>query len=313
MLFPRFFLAAAATVGLCAGFAVPPARCQDVPAKPVRHVLFFSKSAGFEHSVIKREADKPSYVENVLAKIGPAEGIEFTFSKDGSLFTPENIAGYDAFVFFTTGDLTKTTGDGQPAMTPEGKAALIDAIHHGKGFVGTHSASDTFHTAGSPFTNNGSAVDPFIAMLGGEFIAHDQQQSAPVVCTDAKFPGMAGVDAGFASKEEWYSLKNFAPDLHVLLVQHTADMEGNAYQRPDYPCTWAHLYGEGRVFYTSLAHREDTWDNPKFQAILMGGIHWAVRDVDADIQPNMSKVCPQAGMNPTAPTPRPTPMPAVTL
>ena len=190
-------------------------------------------------------------------------------------------------------------------MTPEGKTALLDAIRHGKGFVGTHSASDTFHTPGSPFNNNGTEVDPFIAMLGGEFITHDKQQKSRVTCADAQFPGLAAVRNGFDWTEEWYSLKNFAPDLHVLLVQHTGGMEGRAYQRPDYPGTWAHLYGHGRVFYTSLAHREDTWDNPLFQGILLGGIHWAVRDAEADITPNLATVCPGAGTNPAAPTPTP--------
>lgn len=275
--------------------------CGEDAALPVRHVLFFSKSAGFEHSVIKREGGKPSFVETLLTKVGPARGIEFTFSKDGSLFTPENIAKYDAFVFFTTGDLLTTNGDGNPAMTAEGKAALLDAIRHGKGFVGTHSTSDTFHTAGSPWVNNGQDADPFIAMLGGEFISHNQQQPGHVTCTDPKFPGMAAVAGGLDWTEEWYSLKNFAPDLHVLLVQHTGKMEGPAYQRPDYPGTWAHLYGEGRVFYTSLAHREDTWENPQFQAILFGGIRWATRDAEGDLTPNLTQVCPQASVNPPEP------------
>ena len=142
-------------------------------------------------------------------------------------------------------------------------------------------------------------------MLGGEFITHNQQQKSKVTCVDPRFPGMSAVADGIDWVEEWYSLKNFAPDLHVLLVQHTGGMQGPAYQRPDYPGTWAHLYGKGRVFYTSLAHREDTWDNPKFQKILLGGIHWAAGDVDADITPNLTAVCPQAGTNPPAPTPSP--------
>ena len=189
--------------------------------------------------MIKRDGDKPSYVENILAKLGSENRFDFTFSKDGRIFTPENVARYDAFVFFTTGDLTKNTGDGNPAMTQEGKAALLDAIHQGKGFVGTHSASDTFHTSGSPFLNNGADTDPFIKMLGGEFITHNQQQKSKVTCVDPRFPGMSAVADGIDWVEEWYSLKNFAPDLHVLLVQHTGGMQGPAYQRPDYPGTWA--------------------------------------------------------------------------
>src|SRR4051812_48063113 len=71
-----------------------------------KKVLFFTKSSGFEHSVIKRNNGEPSFAEKILADLGPKHGIEFTFSKDGSLFTKDYLAGFDAFFFFTTGDLT---------------------------------------------------------------------------------------------------------------------------------------------------------------------------------------------------------------
>src|SRR3954471_12745292 len=109
-------------------------------------VLFFSKSSNFEHSVIKRRAGQPSWAEQVLAREGPKHDIEFVFSKDGSLFTPEYLAQFDAFMFYTSGDLTAAGKDGNPPMTPAGKAALMDAVKNGKGFVGVHSATDTFHT-----------------------------------------------------------------------------------------------------------------------------------------------------------------------
>ena len=37
---------------------------------------------------------------------------------------------------------------------------------------------------------------------------------------------MSEVRADFGPNEEWYSLKDLAPDLHVLLVQDTATMTG---------------------------------------------------------------------------------------
>src|SRR3954454_5188753 len=101
-----------------------------------RKVLFFSKSANFEHAVIKRKNGQPSFVEKVLADLGPRHGIEFTFSKDGSLFTPEYLAGFDACMFFTSGDLLSAGKDGNPPMTKAGKAALLEAINQGKGFIG---------------------------------------------------------------------------------------------------------------------------------------------------------------------------------
>ena len=93
---------------------------------------------------------------------------------------------------------------------------------------------------------------------------------------DTKFPGFEKSATGFDSMEEWYSLKDFRPDLHVLLVQETETMEGIEYERPAYPATWARQHGKGRVFYTSMGHREDVWTNPIFQDILTGGISWAV-------------------------------------
>jgi len=95
-------------------------------------------------------------------------------------------------------------------------------------------------------------------------------------------------------KEEWYSLKNFADDLHVIFVNETKDMHDKCYQRPPYPETWIHNYGKGRVFYTSMGHREDVWTSPQFQSIIVGGITWALGDANADTTPNIQSVAPRA-------------------
>jgi uncharacterized protein len=111
---------------------------------------------------------------------------------------------------------------------------------------------------------------------------------------DPKFPGTAGLGDGFKMMEEWYCLYKFAPDLHVVLVQETAGMHDDPYQRPPFPATWAHLYGKGRVFYTSMGHREDVWTSPKFEQVALGGIAWALGNVDADVTPNIAQVTPKA-------------------
>src|SRR5881227_146866 len=127
------------------------------PQHPTRKVLFFSKSSNFEHAVIKRKDGQSSFVENVLTELGPKHGIEFTFSKDGSLFAPEYLAQFDAYMFYTSGDLLSAGKDGNPPMTAAGKAALLDAINSGKGFVGVHSAADTFHTGETAETDTNRA------------------------------------------------------------------------------------------------------------------------------------------------------------
>lgn len=263
-----------------------------------RKVLFFSKSSGFEHSVIKRNGDELSFAEKILTEAGPKRGIDFTCSKDGSLFTPDYLAQFDAISFYTTGDLTTPGTDKNPPMTQAGKEAFLNAIQNGKGFVGVHSATDTFHSPESGeiaadrahYHNDGANTDPYIKMIGGEFISHNQQQKPRIHVADPKFPGMP--DQDFELFEEWYSLKNIADDLHVLLVQETEGMKGHEYQRPPYPETWARMQGKGRVFYTSMGHREDVWTNPLFQNVLFGGIAWASGAADAAVPPDVERVAP---------------------
>ena len=87
-------------------------------------------------------------------------------------------------------------------------------------------------------------------------------------------------------------------------------MEGPMYQRPPYPATWARKHGQGRVFYTSMGHREDVWTNPIFQDVLTGGVAWALGDVKADVTPNLEQVAPGALTNPLYQEPKPKATPA---
>ena len=299
----RHFLRTTAA-GTLAGFTI---HCAALAAGPKRKILFFTKSSGFEHDVISYKKGQPSFAEKVLTELGAKNNWEFTFSKDGSLFTPQWLAQFDALFFYSTGDLCSPGTDGQPPMTPAGKQALLDYVASGKGFIGSHSASDTFHTNNEAkkgpdrYKNFGDAADPYVKMLGGEFIKHGAQQKATMRAVDPKFPGMEKYAAGFEMHEEWYSLKDFRPDLHVLLVQETETMKGSDYARPAYPATWTRMHGKGRVFYTSMGHREDVWTSPIFQDILTGGIAWALGDAKADVTSNLSQVAPKWAENPPFP------------
>jgi type 1 glutamine amidotransferase len=77
-------------------------------------------------------------------------------------------------------------------------------------------------------------------------------------------------------------------NVHGLL---SLDKHPNDKTPGDYPISWCKKYGKGRVFYTSLGHREDIWDpntpesfkreNSKevseaYQKHILGGIKWAL-------------------------------------
>ena len=320
-------LPALCRIALVALVSLSAATSHAADSKPL-HVLFFNKSSGFEHSVIKLIPDvkdvsivapldgklvavqgkriAPTFAGGVLKEIAAKNNMEITETKDGTIFTSPDLAKFDVFLFYTTGDLTKDSKDGK-GMGDDGKIALLNAIKGGKGFVALHCGSDTFHSKGpkKPGSEDTEKVDPYIAMLGGEFISHGAQQKAKMVCVDNKFPGFAEVGPGFEIQEEWYALKNFPADLHVILVQDNTGMNGPVYQRPPYPATWARKEGKGRVFYTSMGHREDVWTNPIFQNALVGALNWTGRRVEADITPNIDKVAPHAHEYPAPAPPKP--------
>jgi len=263
--------------------------------KPRKRVLYFTRCQGFIHSVVRRKGDELAYSEKILVDLGARHGLEITASKDGRLFTRENIARYDGFIFYTTGVLTKPGGDQQPPMSPAGKKALLEAIAGGKGFVAIHAGNDSFHSPGDRGSNQPlEERDPYIRMVGGEFIRHGAQQESTMRVASPEFPGCRGLGKSFRLKDEWYTHKNFSPDLHVILVQETAGMKGNDYQRPPFPSTWARMHEKGRVFYTSMGHREDVWTNDQFQKVLLGGIGWTLGLAQADVTPNIKQVTPEA-------------------
>ncbi|MEP2776163.1 MAG: ThuA domain-containing protein [Luteolibacter sp.] len=289
------------TSSLLAIFAGLTLAAQAVPHK----ILFFSKSSGYEHDVISWKNGQPSFAEKVFLEIGETEGWTFEFSKDGSKFSPEYLGQFDTVIFYTTGDLTKEGRDKQPPMTADGKQALLDYIKAGNGFIGLHCATDTFHTSKdgkelSRYENHGENADPYICMIGGEFIVHGAQQEATNRVINPKFPGFENAGESFTLKEEWYTLKDFNPDIHALTVMESSKMNGPMYQRPDFPTTWARGEGKGRVYYSAMGHREDIWTHDLFKNMLIGAIKWTTGEVDAEIPSNLEEVAPEA-MKLTAP------------
>ena len=193
-------------------------------------------------------------------------------------------------------------------MTPEAKVALLKAIENGKGVLGFHSTPDVFHIPGAarpairPIDFDPKVTDPFVAMIGGEFLTHQSQQKATMKMVSPTFPGLEGLKS-FDLFDEWYVNNNTAPDLHVILVQDTGSMgrngtRDNAYNRAPYPATWARMQGKGRVFYTSMGHRQDVVANPIFLQVTLAGLNWTSGRTQFDPKPNMEEVCP-----PSAPVP----------
>ena len=254
------------------------------PPNAVRQkLLYFTRTVGYEHSAVARNGAALSHSEEVLIEMGKRAGFDVECTKDGSVFD-EDLCGIDCFVFYTLGDLLKPEKSPSSPMSPAGKQNLLRMIAAGKPFVGFHAATDTFY---------GDGIDPYIEMIGAEFCGHGMEQEGTMLVTSPQFPGVEGLGDSFRLFEEWYLFKKVTDQMHVILALDTQGMKGNLYDRPPLPATWARMYGKGRVFYTSLGHREEVWNSEVFQSLTYGGLSWALGNVDADISYNFHAVTPK--------------------
>jgi type 1 glutamine amidotransferase len=126
-------------------------------------------------------------------------------------------------------------------------------------------------------------------MIGAEFKHHDAQAQVDCINQDPKHPACRDLPPSWHLKDEIYLMNGFdRSKVHGLL---SLDKKPNENTPGDYPIAWCKNYGKGRVFYTSLGHREDVWDpntpenfkreNSKevaeaYQKHLLGGIKWAL-------------------------------------
>jgi hypothetical protein len=245
--------------------------------KGLGKILFFSRSVLFEHSVVRREGQSLSLAEKLFSEMAGRAGLDVECTKDGTVFDGD-LDRYAAVVSYTCGrpaDLMKPAGkDGSPPLSEAGWKKLDAAVREGLWLLPE--------------------------AVGGDCLGHGTQQVARINVVSPRFPGAEKLGESFSMLEEWFSLIHFAKDLHVILVQDCAGMnkdkpaDRRCYDRPPFPCPWARMHGKGRVFYTSLGHREDVWSSKIFEQILLGGMSWALGRLEADITPNLDQVAPQA-------------------
>jgi hypothetical protein len=253
---------------------------------PRRKILFFSRSVLFEHPVVHRQGTELSFAEKELVALAGQVGCDVECTKDGRVFE-RDLDPYAAIVSYSCGrppELMKPKSlDNSPPLSEGGWKSLDRAVRAGKPLVGIHPGLWLLPEA-----------------FGADCLGHGSQQVGKTVVASPRFPGAAGLGESFSMKEEWFALDRFAKDLHVILVQDCAGMDKSDpadrryYDRPPFPATWARMHGKGRVFYTSMGHREDVWTSKIFRQVLQGGLRWVIGDAAADISPNIQEVAPRA-------------------
>lgn len=251
------------------------------------NVLLLETSESFAHSPTVSADGELSLAARVLTEIVP-EGWTVTATKDASVINAETLKKYQLVVFYTQGDLTKPNKHDTPPMGPNGVTELIEWIKQGGGFIGFHSATDTFDT-------DGPEVHPYIEMIGAEFAGHGKQFVGRILVVDPDHPTMKNMPSPWDLNEEWYLFRKFNKDaIRVLALMDPGEERGKQemYNIPKYPIIWVRALDKGRIYSNALGHREDVWESPIFQQTVKDAMNWALGKGPAQAEPNFAAVVP---------------------
>ena len=262
----RIAFAALVGIGMLAtGLYVGRAKAQMPPNRMAR-VLVVAQTNGFEHdsvpdamAAVYRMGHESRLWETTLRT--DTENITKKDLKKGNF---KSLNYFDALVFAsTTGELD---------LTDDQKADMMSFIKDdGKGFVGIHAALDTNYK-----------WPEYGEMIGGWFNEHPWGTfNAPIILEDPTFPAVRHFPAAFAKHDEIYQAKEWSRGkVNVLLRLDETKLDFNNPRvhrdDHDFAVAWSKMHGKGRVFYSTLGHTKEAWDDPDIQKMYFEAIKWVL-------------------------------------
>jgi type 1 glutamine amidotransferase len=238
-----------------------------MPPNRMAHILVVGQTEGFEHDSV------PDAMANIW-RMGhdtrlwdatlrtDTENITKKASKKGNF---KSLNYFDALIFAsTTGELT---------LTDDQKQDMLSFVKEdGKGFVGVHAALDTNYK-----------WPEYGEMIGGWFDQHPWSTfNAPIVLEDPTFPAVKHFPHAFTKRDEIYQPKEWSRDkVNVLLSLDASKLNYENNPRihrtdHDFAVAWSKMYGKGRVFYSTLGHTKEAWDDPDITKMYFEAIKWVL-------------------------------------
>jgi uncharacterized protein len=242
-----------------------PARVSP-PAHALKRILVMGAAAGWQHDSIP---DAMAAIWNMGHETGLWEAYLRTdyqlITKGNAGTNAKNLNAFDALVFVNS--------TGAMALDEGQKQDLLSFVHDdGKGFVGVHAALD----ANYDWPEYGE-------MIGGWFDEHPWMTfDAPILLEDPSFPAVRHFPRAFTKKDEIYQAKAWSRDkVNVLLRldERRLNYENNPRVHRadrDFAVAWSKMYGKGRVFYSTLGHTNESWQDPDIRTMYFEAIKWAL-------------------------------------
>jgi type 1 glutamine amidotransferase len=234
------------------GNGTPTTPTPPTPPTPTTRILVVTHTEGFRHDSIPA-------AETAIRDIGLVQGLyttDYCRTADDvrRLLVPQALTSYQAVVF------ANTTGN----LPIPDLAAFLAWIAGGGGFLGIHSASDTFHDEPS-----------YLAMLGAEFTTHGAIVEAEVRVDDPSDPSVAHLAPSFRISDEFYRFAVTDAGMRRLLSLGRDPQDG-APVSATMPLSWSRHHSAGRVFYTALGHRSELWQDPRYRRHILEGLRWTL-------------------------------------
>jgi type 1 glutamine amidotransferase len=244
-----------------------PAKATAKPKK-ARKILVFWRCEGFFHGGGIAAGNKA--IELMATKTGAYTA---DVSREYEVFEAANLAKYDAVV------LNNTTG---LKLSDAQQQALLAFVRSGKGVIGIHAATDNFNQWPDGAKMLGALFNGHPWGGGGTWAFKLDEPNHPLA---KAFGGK-----GFKLKDEIYEMKEpySRANCRVLLSLDLTDAAtGGKGTRADkdFAVAWIRKEGEGRVFYCSLGHDTNVFQEPAILRFYLDGIQYALGDLAADATP----------------------------
>ena len=223
-----------------------------------RSVLVFSKTNGFRDGPQIAEAN--AALETMLR----ARGWDAFVSENAAVFNREQLSRFDVVV------LNSISGN---VFTETQREAFRAWIEAGGGVVALHGSGGDSRYDWDWYVDT---------LLGAQFIGHTnapkQFQQAVVLVDAVDHPAMRGLPRAWRRTDEWYAFDR-VPAGHGTRILARLDEQSYApeaaHRMGEHPVVWTRCIARGRVFYSALGHKAETYREPLHLQMIDGAIGWA--------------------------------------